>query len=158
VTPTCARSTACRVGYPAQGGPSGGRIWLGLVAFVPGVLGLGGILGGAGQALALLEPGLRSIVGTALVATVTVLFLASGSYVGLERVMLALVGSFTLATLVCSITMQFTEFGVSTLDLAAGFAFDFPAEYLALAVYGYTGVDSGEIAAYTENVTCAAYP
>ena len=74
--------------------------------------------------------------------------------------MLGLVCSFTLATLVCSITMQFTEFGISRSDLAAGFAFDFPFEYLALAlaVYGYTGVNSGEIAAYTYWCVEKGYP
>jgi manganese transport protein len=145
---------------PGPREPIGWPLWLGLIAFVPGVLGLGGILGGAGQALALLVPGIDSLVGTGLVALVTVTFLASGTYVGLERVMLALVGAFTLATLVCTFTMQFTEYGVSAADLATGFAFDFPAPYLALAlaVYGYTGVNSGEIAAYTYWCVEKGYP
>ena len=87
-------------------------------------------------------------------------FLATRSYARLERAMLGLVCSFTLATLVCSITMQFTEFGISRSDLAAGFAFDFPFEHLALAlaVYGYTGVNSGEIAAYTYWCVEKGYP
>ena len=145
---------------PGPREPIAWPIWLGLIAFVPGVLGLGGILGGAGQALALLVPGVDGSAGTALVAFATAGFLATRSYARLERTMLGLVCSFTLATLVCSITMQFTEFGISRSDLAAGFAFDFPFEHLALAlaVYGYTGVNSGEIAAYTYWCVEKGYP
>ncbi len=74
--------------------------------------------------------------------------------------MLALVGGFTLATLVCAIAMQGTEFGVSGADLAAGFALDFPVEYLplALAVYVYTGVNAIEIPAYTYWCVEKGYP
>ena len=74
--------------------------------------------------------------------------------------MLGLVGSFTLTTLICAITMQFTEFGIQPSDLVTGFAFDFPIEYLglALAVYGYTGVNSGEIPAYTYWCIEKGYP
>ena len=145
---------------PGPRGSIAWPIWLGLIAFVPTILGLGGILGGAGQALALLVPAIDGSAGTALVAFATAGFLATRSYARLERAMLGLVCSFTLATLVCSITMQFTEFGISRSDLAAGFAFDFPFEHLALAlaVYGYTGVNSGEIAAYTYWCVEKGYP
>ncbi len=135
-------------------------LWLGLISFIPGLLGLGGILGGAGQALALLVPAIDARVCTAAVAIATAAILASRSYAGLERVMLGLVGGFTLATLVCAIAMQFTPFSVSAGDLAAGFAFDFPMEYLplALAVYGYTGVNATEIPAYTYWCVEKGYP
>lgn len=145
---------------PGPRAPIAWPIWLGLVAFIPGILGLSGILGGAGQALALLAPTIDGTVGTLVVALATAAILASGSYGGLERWMLGLVASFTLATLVCSITMQFTEFGITRSDLLAGLSFQFPMEYvvLALAVYGYTGVNSGEIAAYTYWCVEKGYP
>lgn len=41
---------------PGPRGPIAWPIWLGLIALGPGVLGLGGIFGGAGQALELLVP------------------------------------------------------------------------------------------------------
>ena len=145
---------------PGPREPIAWPIWLGLIAFVPGILGLGGIIGGGGQALALLVPWIDSITGTGIVAVATAVILTTSAYAGLERVMLGLVGSFTLATLICSITMQFTEFGITAADLAAGLSFDFPPGVLvlALAMYGYTGVNSGEIAAYTYWCVEKGYP
>lgn len=122
-----------------------------LLSFIPGVIGMGGILGGAGQALGLLAPGIDSRALTLLGAVVASTILYTGSYRYLERIMLVLVAGFTLATVIAAVAMQFTEFRVTAQDLAAGFRFDFPAEVLvlALAVYGATGVNSAEISTYT---------
>jgi len=56
--------------------------------------------------------------------------------------------------------MQFTEFSMSSADIASGLTFEFPLEYLvlALAVYGYTGVNSGETSAYTYWCIEKGYP
>lgn len=144
---------------PGPRQPIAWPLWLGLVAFVPGMMGLGGIVGGAGQALALLAP-VDSVTATAAVAVLTTLLLYTGSYLRLERVMLVLVVGFTATTLMCAFAMQFTEYRVESTDLAAGFAFDLPLEYLplALAVYGYTGVNAGETSAYTYWCVEKGYP
>lgn len=135
-------------------------IWLGLLAFIPGVLGISGILGGAGQALTLLVPGLDSRLSTAIVGVLCTVILGSGGYRILEKVMLFLVMSFTAITLICAIAMQFTEYGVTPGDIAGGLMFEFPIEFLvlALAVYGYTGVNSGETSAYTYWCIEKGYP
>ncbi|MBD3647011.1 MAG: Nramp family divalent metal transporter, partial [Pseudomonadales bacterium] len=136
---------------PGPRGPVAWPVWLGLFAFIPGMMGVSGILGGAGQALSLLFPALDSRVSTGIVAAVCIAILGSGGYKGLELVMLFLVISFTVATLICAVMMQFTEFRISADDIAEGLRFELPVEYLvlALAVYGYTGVNSGETASYT---------
>ncbi len=141
-------------------GKVGWPIWLGLIAFIPGVLGLGGIMGGAGQALALLVPGVSSAWTTFIIAILTVAILNIGGYERFEKVLLGLVVGFTATTLVCAITMQFTEYQISWADVGSGFTFDLPIEYigLALAVYGYTGVNSGETAAYTYWCIEKGYP
>lgn len=145
---------------PGPRGPVAWPVWLGLLAFIPGAMGVSGILGGAGQALSLLFPELDSRVSTGIVATFCVAILASGRYGGLEKVMLFLVLSFTVATLVCALMMQFTEFHISTDDVIKGLQFELPLEYLvlALAVYGYTGVNSGETASYTYWCIEKGYP
>ncbi len=135
-------------------GPRGPVAWpLGLttLAQIPGIMGLGGIVGGAGQSIHLLTPEIPAVVATGGAALLSVVLLLSGSYRLLERSMLVLVLSFSFATLVCSILMQFTEYAITPADLAAGFSFDFPIAFLglALAVYGYTGVNSTEIPPYT---------
>ncbi len=141
-------------------GKVGWPIWLGLIAFIPGVLGLGGIMGGAGQALSLLVPALDSVWATFLVALITVAVLNAGGYERFEKTLLGLVVGFTVATLICAITMQFTEFRISWSDIRSGLTFDLPLEYIAiaLAVYGYTGVNSGETAAYTYWCIEKGYP
>jgi len=135
-------------------------IWLGLLAFIPGIMGLSGILGGAGQALSLLFPAIDSRVATAIVAAASMLILSTGSYKHLERIMLFLVLTFTATTLVCAIMMQFTQYQLTSADLVQGLSFDFPVEYLvlALAVYGYTGVNSGETSTYTYWCIEKGYP
>ncbi len=140
-----------RVGWP---------IWLGLLGFLPSIMSLGGILGGAGQALTLIAPELDSLWATALIAVATSLILYTGSYLRLERVAMVLVMAFTLGTLITAVTMQTTEFRISVEDLARGFTFEFPVEYLvlALAAYGYTGVNSGEVSAYTYWCVEKGYP
>ena len=145
---------------PGPRQPVSFAVVLGLIAIVPNLMGLGGIVGGAGQALTLLIPALPSTWAAGLIALVTIGILATGSYVVLERAMLVLVMSFTVATLICAILMQFTDYGMTRADLATGFSFDFPLIYLALAlgVYGYTGVNASETSAYTYWCVEKGYP
>ena len=126
-------------------------VWLAVIAFIPGVTGLGGIVGGAGQGLALLFDGLDSRVGAAIAAFCAILILSTNSYRYLERIMIVLVMGFTVITIFSSGLMQFTEFKIGIEDLLSGLSFQFPlvAASMAIAMYGYTGVTSGEIAAYT---------
>ena len=53
---------------PGPRGPVAWPIWFGLIGFIPGIAGLGGILGGAGQALTLLVPQIGDTVGAMLVS------------------------------------------------------------------------------------------
>lgn len=126
-------------------------LWFSLFAFIPGIVGMGGILGGAAQGLELLGPGIDARVWTVLAAGAASALLVSGSYVRLERVMLGLVLCFTGATLLAFIALQFSAEGLTAAELATGFEFRFPAHaaVLALAVYGATGVNSAEICTYT---------
>ena len=134
--------------------PRGSVAWplaLHMIAIVPGVMGLGGIAGGAGQSLTLLFPAIDSYVGTAVVAMATMAILGSGAYRRVELALLVMVVGFTFTTLLSAALMQSTSSRVGLEDLATGFSFGFPAELavLALAMYGYTGVNAAEISAYT---------
>lgn len=134
-----------------SGRPVSWTLWFSLLSFLPGLVGMGGILGGAGQALSLMFPAANSLLTTLALSLLTSAILYSGSYVRLERLMLAMVSLFTLATLASLIAMQFTPFRISWPDLSQGLMFRFPAEYLVLglAVYGATGVNSAEISTYS---------
>ena len=135
---------------PGPAEPVSWTLWFSLLAFIPGVIGMGGILGATGQAVSLLLPALDSRTLTLLAAVAASAILYSGSYRHLERTLLVLVAGFTGAAILAACAMQLTEYRVTTGDIAAGFAFDFPMQHLALAlaVYGATGVNSAEISAY----------
>lgn len=141
-------------------GPVAWPVWLGLVGFVPGLLGSGGIIGGAGQALGLLLPEVSGAWATVIAAGAVMLILGSGSYSRFEKVMLVMVISFTFATVVSALLMQTTEFRATGADILSGLQFDFPLEHavLALAMYGATGVAAGEISAYTYWCVEKGYP
>lgn len=140
-------------------GPVGWPIWLATASFGIGLFGLGGIVGGAGQGLALLT-GIDHLVATAIIVAAAMAILVTNSYRHLESVMLVLVMGFTAITIFCAVLMQFTEYAVQPSDLASGFSFEFPVAFaaLAIAMYGYTGVNSGEIAAYTYWCVEKGYP
>jgi Mn2+/Fe2+ NRAMP family transporter len=145
---------------PGPREPVSWTLWFSLLSFIPGLIGMGGILGATGQSLELVIPSVDSRWLTLLTAIAACAILYSGSYRRLEWTMLALVACFTVATLGAAIAMQFTEYRISAGDLTAGFGFDFPAEYvvLALAVYGATGVNSAEISTYTYWCIEKGYP
>ena len=135
-------------------GPKGPFAWplaFGLIGYFASLTGLGGLIGGSGQAVSLLFPQVDPLIAVAILAVLAAFLLRSGSYLRLEKIMLGLVVTFTVLTIVGVMLMQGTEFAMRVEDLAAGFTFEFSTAFavLALATYGYTGVNSGEIATYT---------
>ena len=127
---------------PGPHGPIAWPIWIGLMGFVPGLIGAGGIIGGAGQALGLLIPGLDGGAGTVLAAASVMIILGTGGYARIEKVMVVMVMTFTAITIVSALLMQGTEFRTTPADIAGGLTFSFPLEHavLAIAMYGATGV------------------
>lgn len=136
---------------PGPRGKVSWTLWFTLLAFIPGVIGMGGIVGGTGQALSLFMPGSDYRVMSVLAALTASAILYSGSYRRIEWSMLLLVAGFTAATLIAAFALQDTAFRVTWSDVSAGLRFDFPAQalVLALAVYGATGVNAAEISTYT---------
>ena len=49
-------------------GPVGWPVWLAVISFFPGIFGLGGIVGGAGQGLVLMFDGLNPTIATGFVS------------------------------------------------------------------------------------------
>jgi len=145
---------------PGPRGPVSWPLFMGLIAFVPGITGLGGIIGGAGQAVVLLFPDMPVLWAVALLALVVAALLATGGYARLEKIMLVLVVTFTLLTLTSAGLMQTTVYATDWSDVLAGLQLDFSTEVavLALAAYGYTGVNASEVSAYTYWCVEKGYP
>ena len=144
-------------------GPRGKFSWpvaVGILAFLPGLTGLGGLIGGAGQAISLVFPEVDPIVAVGGLAVVTSILLGSGSYWRLEKVMMFFVVTFTTLTIASVIMMQGTEYATRLDQITSGFTFEFPVEYavLAFAAYGYTGVNAGEISVYSYWCVEKGYP
>ncbi len=141
-------------------------IWLGLIAYVPGTMGLGGIIGAAGQSMSFLvslaNVEISGVACTGIIAVAGSIILGTGSYKWLERVMLPLVLAFTFCTLVCLIAMQFTDFRTSPAEILGGMKPDLSLlvafAALALAAYGYTGTTAGDISSYTYWCVEKGYP
>ena len=145
---------------PGPRGPFSWPIVLGMIGLATGLTGLGGLIGGAGQAVLIFLPDLNPILAVGVLAALAALLLASGSYRRLEQVMLLFVFTFTLLTVSGALLMQGTEFATRMDDVVAGFRFEFSTSFavLALAAYGYTGVNSGEISSYTYWCIEKGYP
>lgn len=141
-------------------------IWVALATIVPSVMGGAGILGDAGQALSFLASLANiTIDGTlcaAIIAVTASIILSVGSYKVLERIMVVLVVIFTFTTLICAVAMQTTEFAVTPADVLGGMTPDFGLfvsfAAIALAAYGYTGMDAPSLSAYTYWCIEKGYP
>ena len=135
-------------------------IGLGLLGFATGLTGLGGLIGGAGLAVSMVVPEIPPLYAVGSLAVLAALLLGTGHYRRIETIMLVFVVTFTVLTVTGAITMQWSEFSTSISDLGAGLSFEFRIEVavLALAAYGYTGVNASEIAHYTYWCIEKGYP
>ncbi|MEO1997795.1 MAG: Nramp family divalent metal transporter [Planctomycetaceae bacterium] len=119
----------------------------------------GAILGGAGQAVQLAFPNVFGAGGATLwavcTAVVTAMLLFSGTYAFLEKTLLALVCTFTLLTLICTILLQWTGYAVTSEQLLSGLTLEIPSAMTrnvlltAMAMYAATGVAYGEMWTYS---------
>ena len=132
-------------------------LWLGLMLLV--FVNSGAILGGTGQVVEMVFPGMLGEGGarywSILLATLCGGILLAGTYASLEKLLVALVSSFTLVTVVCTALLHWTDFAVGLPDVATGLSLGVPDEITttlvltALAMYAGTGVAYGEMWNYT---------
>jgi hypothetical protein len=115
------------------------------------VLAAGGILGAATEAVHLIYPEWSYTTIALTLTVVAALILGSGSYRMLEKILLLMVGSFTVISVYCAVALQFSDAAVSLATILAAQSFDFPIEHLALiiAVFSFTGVNIGESIFYS---------
>ena len=125
--------------------------WAFLTYLSLSVLSLGRIVGMA-AATALLMTGRGNLtIWVILIGLVTAAFFRRGSYSRIERLFTVLVGSFSACQIIAVFLTQRTEYTIGWNDLISGLGLDLPPEgaYLALAVFGVTGVSGSELIYYT---------
>ena len=114
-------------------------------------LGMAGVIGAAAQVLAHAFPGSGAGVWVPVIAVVLGLVVFRGRYGQVERIATFLNLVFVSAILYCNIAAQTTRFAFGAGDVLDGLRFHLPPEGITLliAVFGITGVGSGEIVMYT---------
>ncbi len=158
------------VAWLFRSGPASGRrgaagpamnwftwLWLGSMLLV--FVNSGAILGATGQVVELVFPDALGAGGarywSILVAIACGALLLGGTYASLEKLLVALVSSFTLFTVACVLFLQWTDYRIAWPDLASGLALGVPPDLTAplvltaLAMYAGTGVAFGEMWSYT---------
>ena len=133
--------------------------WLWLASLLLVFVNSGAILGGAGQVLEMVFPGMVGSGGarywSILVAVLCGGLLLRGTYESLERSLVALVSTFTLLTVACTVLLHWTGYSFGWSDISQGLAMSLPDEVstmlilTALAMYAGTGVAFGEMWNYT---------
>ena len=132
-------------------------LWLGSMLLV--FVNSGAILGGTGQVIEMVFPGMLGEGGarywSILLAALCGALLIAGTYASLEKTLVVLVSAFTLVTVVCTVLLRWTDFAISWPDVAGGLSLGIPETMdttlvlTALAMYAGTGVAFGEMWNYT---------
>lgn len=139
-------------------GPVGWINWLWIGMDFAKMFQRGGIIGGTAAACSILWPitgealSFRSLaVWTVIVTGSAVLMLRTGRYGVVEKICVACVIVFTIATLGLALGLPATEFGYGSSELGEGLSFLIPAGTVgvALAMFGITGVGADEMTTYT---------
>lgn len=131
-------------------------IWTWLLLMVVKMMQVGGVVGGVVLCTAELLPWLadmpaRPVAAFAIAISVSIL-VYQGYYLLIERASLVMIGAFTLFTFASLISLQFTEFAITSGDLISGMIPSLPTETVllltAIGAFGITGVGGDEIMAY----------
>lgn len=126
-------------------------VWFFFLAGTATVAGVGGILGGAARAVNVINPDISTSIAATTIAVICAIIVGAGSYRFLETLLVIVVSLFTLISMYCGIALQFTEFSVSLSQIVSQQSLQIDPTYIALAVavFGYTGVNSNETIAYS---------
>ena len=111
---------------------------------------VGGIMGGIGQTLNMLFPGIDVLYWGILVSFVTVALLLNGRYGIVERGTGILVAGFTFSTIISAILIQGSPHAINLEEITSGLKFSFPEQGLlvAFSVFGITGMGTAELFFY----------
>ncbi len=112
--------------------------------------GLGGIFGSCAGLLYSLFPFIPAKWWGIILYASVVVILWRGYYKDVEKLVVALVGGFSFAIIICFFLMQGTKYHVSLSALMSGFTFKIPegGMLVAIALMGSVGVTAGELFMY----------
>ncbi len=125
-------------------------IWLWAAMVLITLFQVGAMFAGVGQVLNLLLPQVPVKAWVTLLVVLTLALLLGGGYERIERLAMVKVGLFTMLTLLAALLLLRKPEYFSWSALLEGFKFKFPDVGLAtaVAVFGVTGVGTGELFMY----------
>jgi manganese transport protein len=128
----------------------GWPVWIVFVLTLIKILQVGGMLGGASIALAMLIPAIPIIIWAVILGVLTSLLIFRNYYSVIEKGSLVMVLGFTVFTIVAVLSLNETAMGFTFSDVLSGLKFDLPAHliFIVIGAFGITGVASDEIIAY----------
>jgi len=127
----------------------GWMVWVFLPVFAAMISVVGGMLGGTAEVMNL--AGIDASASTiAIVLGITLaILLGVGRYTLVERFSIGLVILFTLSTIFAVGALQFTDFKITTANIADGLKFRLPEDFsAAFAAFGIIGVGAAELIYY----------
>lgn len=130
-------------------GKANWTIWTWLTLMTLKMLQVGGIVGGVAILLAKMGGPEALWVGILVALVASLVF--RGYYRPIEKWSLIMIGLFTLFTVISLVSLQWTSMAIRWEDIASGLTFTIPDQttlFVALAVFGITGVGGDEIMAY----------
>ena len=124
-------------------------LWLWLLMYLALIFQVAGMVGGLASVFSLAGLPLPPWLLTVGVAASCAVLLVLGRYRLVETLSTVLVVLFTLTTLVAVGALQFTEFAITTAQIADGLKFKLPEKFTtAFAAFGIIGVGASELIYY----------
>ena len=125
-------------------------IWIWLLLMISKNLQVGGIIGGVAIILQMVFPGVPIWVFLISLAISVSMLVSLGYYTLLEKASIVMIALFTLFTLASLFMLQYTDYAITTSDIASGLTFQLPGAVLLFAIgaFGITGVGGDEIMVY----------
>ncbi len=135
-------------------------VWLCVVGYFSVMIAVIGILGSVAGLMVTVFPGLSYQVWAVLIFLLMSLLLYRGLYQDLEKIVVALVATFSLTVVGAVLVMQGTPYAISGADLLSGLRLELPPEgaFVALAVMGSVGATAVELFMYPYWIREKGYP
>ena len=126
-------------------------IWIWIVLQPIKILQLGGILGGVAIVMNMAIPAISVVAWCWITAIVVAAMVSVQKYRFVEAMSLFFIFGFTVATVICVASLQWTPYAIHTADVISGFRGQFPqgALLFVFATFGLTGVGGDEIMHYS---------
>lgn len=125
-------------------------VWIWALIIVLSLSLIGAMYAGLAQVMALFVPAVPIDVWVVILTVITLAVLLRGTYQRIEFLAVWMVALFTLMTVFAAAVLTNNATYFSWTQMAQGLTFDLPEKGLtvAIAVFGITGVNSGELSAY----------